>query len=119
MSAFKPDGELQFLGSNHFGQSSGIIIRDRAAVLAFIPTDMMWPDLNANREAFARLAFAAPDLFAMVERYASECGECNGTGVVQEFCDASASGISHAYPGRDQPCSECADIRAAISKAGK
>jgi hypothetical protein len=67
----------------------------------------------------AELLRAGSDLLAMTQRYASECGECNGTGVVQEFCDASASGSSHAYPGRDEPCPDCADIRALIAKPVK
>jgi hypothetical protein len=50
--------------------------------------------------ANARLWAAAPDLLAMVQRYASECAECGG-----EPTDDGA------------PCPECADIRAAIAKA--
>ena len=38
---------------------------------------------------------------AMLERYASECGECAGVGITIE----------------DEDCKECADIRAVITKA--
>jgi hypothetical protein len=37
-------------------------------------------------------------LRAMVERYASECGECAGVGITID----------------DEPCAECADIRALL-----
>ena len=67
--------------------------------------------LNAHATLQARVE----TLEKLVQRYASECGECNGTGVIQPFCDASASGISHAYPGRDEPCPDCEDIRAALN----
>lgn len=59
---------------------------------------------------FDRLALlfaAAPDLLALVERYASECAECDGTGV-----DPRPTGSGSTYA-----CEQCADIRAAIAKA--
>lgn len=52
----------------------------------------------------ACLVEAAPELLAMVRRYASECAEC-GDGHSDDF-DPAGSG-----------CPECADIRALISKA--
>lgn len=57
----------------------------------------------------AQLAAAAPELLALARQYASECGACRGTGLVTVHhrgmdCD-------------DQPCLECADIRAVIAKA--
>lgn len=56
-------------------------------------------------EANARLIAAAPDLLALVRRYAGECAECEGTA---ERITADDQAV---------PCPDCADIRAAIAKA--
>lgn len=53
-------------------------------------------------EANARLIASAPALLALARQYASECGECSGSGVSQD---------TH----RD--CESCADIRAVIARA--
>ena len=53
--------------------------------------------------ANARLIAAAPELLALAIQYASECGECDGTG-----CDAV---------GHIGACEECAPIRQVIEKA--
>lgn len=60
---------------------------------------------KATSEANARLIACAPDLLAMVERYASECAECDGKGT---------------WVGPDlhtEPCDTCADLRALIARA--
>ncbi len=49
----------------------------------------------------ARLIAAAPDLLALARQYASECGDCHGTGI-------------EIPSGAD--CPHCADIRAVIAK---
>ena len=59
--------------------------------------------------ANARLIAAAPDLLALAKQYASECGECNGTGEV----DGDPERDSYARVN----CPDCADIRAVIAKA--
>jgi hypothetical protein len=59
--------------------------------------------------ANARLIAAAPELLALVERYASECGECGGTGRALVYGPVSA-------PGESRDCEDCADIRAALAK---
>ena len=63
------------------------------------------PELASQAEANARLIASAPDLLAMVERYASECAECDGKGT---------------WVGPDlhtEPCDTCADLRALIARA--
>lgn len=52
--------------------------------------------------ANAKLIGAAPELLALAERYASECVECTGDGVIDATGDM---------------CQGCADIRAVIRKA--
>ena len=56
----------------------------------------------------AALIGAAPELLAMVKRYASECGYCDGNGFAEEI---EGNQIVHV------PCRECADTRAVIAKA--
>ena len=51
-------------------------------------------------EQDARLIAVAPELLQLAEQYASECGECAGTGITPD----------------DSPCEECRFIRAVISK---
>jgi hypothetical protein len=55
--------------------------------------------------ANARLIAAAPDLLALARQYASECGECNGTG-----------NSGNEVLG-DEDCEACEDIRTVIAKA--
>ncbi len=90
---------------------------DPEALAAFIVEacnnhDTLTTSLASERMHKGALISRVAELEADVKKWASECGECNGTGVVQPFCDASAGGISHAYPGRDEPCPDCEDIRA-------
>ena len=62
-------------------------------------------NLARKSVADARLIACAPDLLAMVERYASECAECDGKGT---------------WVGPDlhtEPCDTCADLRALIARA--
>lgn len=59
------------------------------------------PATSAEAFANARLIAAAPDLLALAQQYASECGECAGVGITPD----------------DQDCSECKLIRDVIAKA--
>ena len=78
-------------------------------------------NLARKSVADARLIACAPDLLAMVERYASECSECGGTGAVQVCCgspDQSGSDDEVCCGVPDtEPCGACADLRAVIEKA--
>ena len=65
----------------------------------------LWTPTRAEAEPNARLIASAPELLAMVERYASECAECDGKGT---------------WVGPDlhtEPCDTCADLRALIARA--
>ena len=64
------------------------------------------PIASAN----ARLIASAPDLLAIAKRYARECTECGGHGVVR-LVDFEGTPID------DKPCHACSDIRAVIAKA--
>ena len=81
----------------------------------------LWTPTRAEAEPNARLIACAPDLLAMVERYASECSECGGTGAVQVCCgspDQSGSDDEVCCGVPDtEPCGACADLRAVIEKA--
>lgn len=70
-------------------------------------------ETHGDRAADARLIASAPDLYALAEQYASECAECNGTGLVS--FKTWAGGIE--FDNDDQPCPDCADIRAVLAKA--
>jgi hypothetical protein len=68
--------------------------------------------------ADARLIAAAPDLLDLAKQYASECTECSGTGVVTRQYGGDGYGDRcAALADADQPCDECADIRAVIARA--
>jgi len=66
------------------------------------------PDTQHN--ANARLIAAAPDLLELAEQYASECGECNGSG-------RDITLLDNGEYGPDIDCEACADIRAVIAQA--
>jgi len=66
-------------------------------------------------ESDARLMAAAPDLLALARQYASECGECDGSGLVTVHIPGNEGVPAIDYD--DQPCPDCADIRAVIAKA--
>lgn len=51
-------------------------------------------------------------LISLVQRYASECADCAGTGTTIAQLSADPCDMG------DAPCKACADIRAALSKAG-
>ncbi len=70
---------------------------------------------ESEQHANARLIAAAPDLLALAKRYASECSECGGTGVVSRHIEGRDT--QAAMDADDQPCDACADIRAVIAKA--
>lgn len=72
--------------------------------------------LTNETEANARLIACAPELLALVERYASECGECGGKGWFYVGEGISGRGPDDVEPKREH-CGECEDIRAAIAKA--
>lgn len=67
----------------------------------------------------ARLISAAPDLLALAQQYASECGECGGTGydIARSEFDGRPIRDAAGNLTRGKACQECADIRAAIAKA--
>jgi hypothetical protein len=67
---------------------------------------MMIEDRRANKAEKQRDA-----LLSLVERYASECS-CGGTGLRTIY-----NYDGHGSDADDQPCQECADIRAAIASA--
>lgn len=56
-----------------------------------------------------RLAGQRDELLAMVLKYASECGECNGTGLEPTL-------LPNGEWGPDQDCEACADIRELIGR---
>lgn len=75
-------------------------------------------DEGAHEEAFANgcLYAAASELLALAEQYASECGECSGTGIVpQQMHEAHDSEVNDH--GRFEPCPDCESIRVVIAKA--
>ena len=65
-------------------------------------------------QANARLIAAAPDLLALAKRYASECSECEGTGVKLVWAENADHNDAWDH---SEPCEACADIRAVIEKA--
>lgn len=65
---------------------------------------------SAEMEANARLIAAAPDLLALAKQLASECCGCSGTGLVWQY-------TADHQPLAEEPCADCADIRAVIAKA--
>ncbi len=69
--------------------------------------DFSRPTADAN----ARLIAAAPDLLALARKYASECGQCGGSG---ENIHASGPAPEDEY---SRPCEDCAGIRAVIDRA--
>jgi len=54
------------------------------------------------------------ELLTLARQYASECAECNGTGLVTIHFPGN-EGVPES-DADDQPCGECADIRAVIAK---
>jgi hypothetical protein len=66
-----------------------------------------------DTEANARLIAAAPELLEMARRYASECAQCDGTGLFRNFNPRREAPQEH---GED--CKECRTIRDLIAKAG-
>ena len=66
-------------------------------------------------EANARLIAAAPDLLILAKKFASECAECDGTGLIS--IHVHGSDTQAAYDADDQPCPDCHDIRVVITKA--
>ena len=72
-------------------------------------------NLARMSSADARLIAAAPDLLALAKQYASECSGCNGTGFMSRHIEGRDT--QAAQDADDQPCDDCADIRAVIEKA--
>lgn len=58
---------------------------------------MSQPIYDWSSDRVLRLLAHAGALYDLAWQYASECGECNGTGVWQ-----------------DEPCTDCAEIRAIL-----
>lgn len=67
--------------------------------------------------ADAQLVVAAPDLLALAKLYASECGDCNGTGVTETWVDRDPNDITKGLRKEAVDCPDCADIRSVIAKA--
>lgn len=63
-------------------------------------------------DKLAQVCDALIELRQLAERYAGECGVCDGSGLVSK--KFFVEGIEH--DADDQPCEECADIRAALAK---
>ncbi len=64
-------------------------------------------NIGADQDYNAALIAAAPDLLALAHQYASECGECSGTGLAPDG------------NGGDEPCPDeyCQRARAVIARA--
>ena len=62
------------------------------------------------RSRFSKLLVAATELLALAKQYASECGNCGGSGKIQRYS------MAHD-PLDEEECPDCADIRAVIAKA--
>lgn len=62
------------------------------------------------RSRFSKLLVAATELLALAKQLASECGGCSGTGLVWRY-------TADHQPLAEEPCPDCADIRAVIDKA--
>jgi hypothetical protein len=58
---------------------------------------------------------AAPELLALAREYANGCAECGGTGLVTIHFPGN-EGVPE-WDADDQPCDECAHIRAVVAKA--
>lgn len=69
--------------------------------------------------ANAHLIATAPDLLALAKQYASECSECNGTGLrtISYGGDGFGNRCAARADADDQPCPDCEDIRKVIDKA--
>lgn len=76
-------------------------------------------DGNYSQGANQHLIAAAPDLLALAKQYASECGRCNGTGLVTISYGGDGYGDRCAAlaDADDQPCPDCEDIRKVLAKA--
>jgi len=102
-------------GPWRFGKPSDSVVSDAPDTRTESHVDYYGGNLIAesispsNRPIIA----AAPELLDMVRRYASECGECNGTGMVTLTTWVGGIEVSND----DQLCPDCADIRALIAKA--
>jgi ribosomal protein S27E len=58
----------------------------------------------------AAVIAAAPDLLALAHRYADECAECGGNGVVW-------TNTQDPQDAKEVQCQDCADIRTVIDRA--
>jgi hypothetical protein len=68
-------------------------------------------DAAGEKEANAALICAAPEMLALLRRYASECQVCRGSGL-SWIWDGEGR-----IPDTDKPCKACADVRETIAKA--
>lgn len=92
-------------------------VRDGGTYTSFaLPIFVLDCDGPIENEANAHLIAAAPELLALVQRYASECAECGGKGWYYVGEGVSGSGPDDIEPEQAH-CPECADIRAVIAKA--
>lgn len=66
-------------------------------------------NIGPHEEEDAALIACAPEMLAMIEQYASECGECSGSGLSVTLTEAGEY-------GPDADCDQCADIRELLAK---
>lgn len=103
-------------GPWHLGGNGFIVYAQNGYAICDVKTFHGRDDSDTEN---ARLIAAAPELLALVRQYASECGECNGTGLVTKSYGGDGYGgrCAALADADDQPCSDCADIRTVIAKA--
>jgi hypothetical protein len=71
--------------------------------------------MATNAQANAHLIAAAPDLYRELSRMVESCPLCAGSGFIYTMADETEIGQT---PGRStQPCPDCKDAAAALSKA--
>lgn len=66
-------------------------------------------------DANARLIAAAPELLEMLRRYASECAECGGKGLI---CTGTSGLECDGNAPLLEQCEACVDIVLLVAKAG-
>jgi hypothetical protein len=89
------------------------IVGAKGLMVAMLAHSINHDDQRDTAIANARLIAATPMLLEKVRQYANECGGCDGTGLVS--IKTWVGGIE--VDNDDQPCPDCADIRAAIAAA--
>jgi DnaJ-class molecular chaperone len=74
-------------------------------------------DGQYSLEPNLKLIAASPDLLALAIQYASECAECDGTGIVSRQIGGDGYGDRCAgVADVEAPCPDCEDIRKVLRK---